>query len=372
MASNATSTIPMPSGALQADPKTIVGPLFVGNILNWLLLGSLAVQLYIYLNTKQRQQDPIWIQSLVYGVFVLDLVQTVTGTHACWFYAIESWGNTAVIINVIPWSAPTIPIFDGLIALLVQSFYAWRIWTLTRVQWIRLPVVLIVLVALMQCAAGWASSITVYVSSGSVSSLPVIQSSIDVWLAGSFANDMIIAACMIGLLYQARTQSPWAQSQSLYDRLIANTVQTGLLTAVVAGVDLFLWEHYKTQNFHLATAYILGKLYSNSFLSTLNGRVFRSHRSESRHETLSGSGASGNSGGMQIHVSQDRERRIDAEAGARSSFGRPKRVERKVNSGPMLDWKPAESVDRSSDEHVYALSNFSTADGAPAGKPIAV
>ena len=42
---------------------------------------------------------------------------------------------------------------------------------------------------------------------------------------------------------QAKAQTGWARSRSLYNRLIVVTVSTGLATAVVAGVSLALVAH---------------------------------------------------------------------------------------------------------------------------------
>ncbi|KZV68659.1 hypothetical protein PENSPDRAFT_510378 [Peniophora sp. CONT] len=324
---------------LEVNTKKTVGPVFVGHTLNWLLLGALAIQLYIYMNNRTKKADPIWIRCLVYAVFLLDLTQTVIATHATWFYAIDSWGNSEVLVTTIPWSAATVPIFGSIVALMVQSFYAWRIWTLARIPYFRYVVVPIILVSMMQCGAAIASCGIIYVYHGSTASLLVIPPSIDVWLAGSFVDDILIAACMITLLYQARAQTPWIQSQSLYDRLIVNTVQTGLITALVAGADLFLWEHYKQDNFHLAPAYILGKLYSNSFLSTLNGRVFRTGNFSSTNGTSTGTSVSAGTDRMQIYVAQDRERQVDGGPVTRVPLSGKKTTTRSSEDGSTADWQ---------------------------------
>ncbi|KZV68612.1 hypothetical protein PENSPDRAFT_508958 [Peniophora sp. CONT] len=260
MASN--SSAPSPGGgSLHEDPKTIIGPLYVGNTVNWFLLGTLAVQLYIYGNSRQRRKDPLWVQLLVCCVFLVDLFQCVVVTAEVWFFAISSWGDPKVLGAKIPWTGALTPVLDGIVSCMVQMFYAWRIWTLARRVWFRAAAAFISVVALMQCSASIAASTTVLIANGSTSSLERIIVSVDIWLAGSFANDLIIAFCMIWLLYQARSRTVWVQSQSLYDRLIINTLQTGLITALVAGVDLFLWAHFRKDNFHQTPAIILGKLY---------------------------------------------------------------------------------------------------------------
>ena len=44
-------------------------------------------------------------------------------------------------------------------------------------------------------------------------------------------------------LVRARSQTLWARTQSLYDRLIVITLSTGLLTAITAGIALALFVH---------------------------------------------------------------------------------------------------------------------------------
>ncbi|KZV70516.1 hypothetical protein PENSPDRAFT_752456 [Peniophora sp. CONT] len=349
------STIPL--SVLDQKTRTTIGSALVGNQLNWFLLGGLSVQMYIYMNNKHSHKDPIWLRALVCSVFVVDLAQTVVGTHYAWYYSVEIWGNPTALLTAIPWSGWMVPILDGFIALLVQSFYAWRIWTLSRSRSLYLaPVALIVLLSLMQFIASMVVTIKEFSNDGSRAALQVVTSSADVWLVGSFANDVIIAACMVTLLYQARTQTVWVQSQGLYDRLIANTVQTGLVTATIAGVDLLLWERYRTKDFYIAPALILGKLYSNSFLSTLNGRIFRRKQLNSRSDNLSGTGTNDSGNGLQIHVMQDREQRI--EGGNLSQ------------DGPVKSWKQKLSVavGKDQDEQTYQLSTLSPRDSDQAGK----
>ncbi|VDC04868.1 unnamed protein product [Peniophora sp. CBMAI 1063] len=353
MSSN-TST-PPPSGPTEAVPSTTFGPVFIGNIINWFLLGTLAVQLYIYANSAQSRKDPIWARLLICCVFLVDFAQSIIVTQEAWYRAVEIWGKTELLSSKIPWSGALISLLDGIVAWMVQSFYAWRIWTLTRGAWVRSLPILIELLSIMQFAASLAGTIGILNADGSTNSLEHIQSSIDTWLAGSFANDMIIAACMIALLYQARSRTVWVQSQSLYDRLIINTLQTGLITAVVAGVDLFLWEHYPAQYFHLTAAIILGKLYSNAFISTINGRVFREYKSNSQQSSSAGNSSGATDMGVQVHIAQQRERRIDAQ-----TLAPPDRRKFAVDRQSPTAWKARPSSD--DDSQVYELSALSKAN----------
>ncbi|KAF8877461.1 hypothetical protein CPB84DRAFT_1661517, partial [Gymnopilus junonius] len=53
--------------------------------------------------------------------------------------------------------------------------------------------------------------------------------------------------------------------------LASRTVQTGLITAVVATIDLFIYVFNPT-GLHLIFNFPLCKLYSNSLMSTFNSR----------------------------------------------------------------------------------------------------
>ena len=86
------------------------------------------------------------------------------------------------------------------------------------------------------------------------------------YLAGDFAADFLITACMFVLvrvsippnwcievkdttqLFRARAETIWTRTQTLYDRLIIVTVSTGLLTALTALISLALFLRWPNQN----------------------------------------------------------------------------------------------------------------------------
>ncbi|KAJ7698002.1 hypothetical protein B0H17DRAFT_906631, partial [Mycena rosella] len=90
--------------------------------LNWMFMGMLIMQYYTYYQTFST--DQMVLRVLVNVLLVLDIAQTITGTHFAWFFIITTWGNPADF-NFVPWSASSIPIFCGPITAIVQMFYAW-------------------------------------------------------------------------------------------------------------------------------------------------------------------------------------------------------------------------------------------------------
>ncbi|KAJ7152980.1 hypothetical protein C8R46DRAFT_479425 [Mycena filopes] len=262
------SQAPQARDVLVANIAAIVGPMFIGNILNWMLFGTLIMQLWTYYHNFPHDSRPL--RGLVYLVFFMDAVQTVLLTHHGWWFTITIWGVPDKFEELV-WSAPTIPFMAGLISGSVQCFYAWRIWVLTNNKWMHGVSVLIVLVALTQALNAMVAALI-------CSQTPVQETLIrlhpqfSTWLAGSLANDVVITTCMLWILTRAKNQSAWGPTESLLTKLIHRVIQSGATTVVVAAVDLALFVRFPAENYHYVPAYILGKVYSNSFFLTLNLR----------------------------------------------------------------------------------------------------
>jgi len=315
---NPTSQSPtVPSSVPQLDARRVIGPIFVGNAINWFLFGALVLQVYIYSTERRRIKDPYFIRLLVYGTFALDIVQTVVATADAWTFMIAEWGQPEAVAVNYPVLASLIPVLGGAVAFLVQVFYAWRIWSFAHNIVFRCLSCIISMLALLQFIGSFVGSV-LSATDHTIKGLERIRASIDIWLAGSFVTDILITGCMIWLLLHAQKRTVWSQTSSILNKLIVNTIQTGLITSLVAGVDLFLWVHYKNDNYELGAAFILGKLYSNSFISSLNSRFFRS---ENRQIGTSSAGGSG--GQVHVHISRDREQHIDDDNAVAETVSQP-------------------------------------------------
>ncbi|KAJ7433460.1 hypothetical protein B0H11DRAFT_761188 [Mycena galericulata] len=272
-----------PSPILVVNVAEVVGPVFIGNILNWMFMGTLIMQLYTYY--QNFPTDRTFIKILVYGLFLVDVAQTVILTHHGWFFIVDSW-DKASNFNIVPWSSTMIPILCGLVAAIVQIFYSWRIWLLSTNPFLRGMAILITLVALTQ---GLSAMITGFISLKNPTQQDLIRlhPGFSVWLAGSLAADIMITACMTWILVRAKTRTFWASSETMITMLINRVVQSGAVTALSAGVDLALFVGVSDTNFHFVPAYILGKLYTNSLFLTLNLRRPTNRISESESLPMS-------------------------------------------------------------------------------------
>ena len=77
-------------------------------------------------------------------------------------------------------------------------------------------------------------------------------------------DDIIIAVCMI--YHLRRSDTGFRRTRTLLSKFVRITVETGLVCAACAVLDLALYCAFQTNNYHLAPSVPLSKLYSNSLL----------------------------------------------------------------------------------------------------------
>ncbi|TFK32051.1 hypothetical protein BDQ12DRAFT_635431, partial [Crucibulum laeve] len=252
--------IPIPPNIAQ-----LTGPLLLGHFFNWGLFGCLCIQTYIYyLSFPNDRKLP---QVLVVVVFTIELLQTVLSTRDAFRNFGTGWGNFADL-NEIGWLWFSVPVLGTVITTIAQMFFAWRIWILSKKLYLPVPIALICLV---QCISGiwvgiWSHLIGVF---SNVQHHTYKLTSI--WLGGTALGDGIIAVSMI--YYLTRSRTGFQSTNLLITRIIRITVETGLICATFAILDLSFFLAFQDNNYHLAASVPLSKLYANSLLVVLNARV---------------------------------------------------------------------------------------------------
>ncbi|KAJ7202726.1 hypothetical protein C8J57DRAFT_1543050 [Mycena rebaudengoi] len=252
------------------------GPTLLGILFNWGLMGVLAVQIYLF---YEKSKDRTAIKALVYGLALLDILQTVMVTADAFHWFVYGFSNPLLLDQPFlnSWD---VPVLDSVISLIVQAFYCWRIYIL------RNGVVIQTLqVSLAQFAAGIATGIRNY----QVGSLTLSREYIGVetiWLAGSAVADVAIAGVLSWTLLSGRNNSLSAHS-SILSRLIRLIVETNALTAGVAVVAIGLfWGFPKTALVSVPIA-IIGKLYTDCLLALFNNRTRETAMSTNSHGLVS-------------------------------------------------------------------------------------
>jgi hypothetical protein len=153
----------------------------------------------------------------------------------------------------------------AIIGTIVQLFFAWRVYALTRNVWI-VGVILICTIAAVLCGIGTAVAIKFVPE---FANFRKFKSVVCVWLNSAAMADTVITGALVWHLRKHKLGLP--VTDDVIDRVIRLTVQTGMVTAIWAIVDLFVYLFDPT-GLHLIFNTPLSKLYTNCLMSTLNAR----------------------------------------------------------------------------------------------------
>ncbi|KAJ6630262.1 hypothetical protein B0H10DRAFT_978895 [Mycena sp. CBHHK59/15] len=246
-------------------------PMFLGTILNWGLFGALFVQVYIYFLAFPT--DRAINRILVVVVFVAEFVQTATDTRNTIRVFGAGWGHADVLDDV-GWAWFSVPVMGSIVACIGQTVFAWRIYILGRKLYIP---ALVTIIAAVQLVAGIWAGVQICL----VKKFSLVQSKdsipISVWLAATSLCDLMIVLGTTFHLIRSR-DSEYRRTNAIISRIIKVTVETGVLCALFAFVDLGLFLGYKDTNYHLSICIWLSKAYSNSIVLLLNSRARIEHR----------------------------------------------------------------------------------------------
>ncbi|KAF8872220.1 hypothetical protein CPB85DRAFT_1399531 [Mucidula mucida] len=249
----------------------ITGPYVLGYMWSYCLYGVLIVQVYMY--SQQFPNDRRALKILVWSLFFLETLFTVFMTIAACKTFGSGWGDVNAIL-VFDWSWSPLPALSSFMGGMAQSFYAWRIYRMTKSIWL---VGLIELVMLMQLTATFHFDIAYFSGSRLVLELYQFSDEITIWLAGSATCDLIITVSLVFLLHKRKPASHgiasgFLSTTDLVNKLIRFNMETGMITCLGAITELALFLSTHQYNFHLILFLMLGKLYSNTLMATLNYR----------------------------------------------------------------------------------------------------
>ncbi|KAJ6482578.1 hypothetical protein C8R45DRAFT_1001936 [Mycena sanguinolenta] len=255
----------MDNAAPLTDIPQLSGPMIVGYLLHWGLFGILNMQLYLYYRAFPNDRKPI--QYLVYTVYLLELVQTIFITHDAFTNFGTGFGNTTTLRGVhFDWL--TIPIMSGIVAWIGQTFYAYRVYLLSK-AW---PIpVLIEVVSLLSAVSGILNG-SFSREVGVVPPPHTRRNSVisALWLGGAALDDFIIAVSVT--YYLLKHDTGFRRTHLLIVKLIRLTIETGCLTAAVALINLAVFFAFPGRSYFFAAGALLPKLYANAIFAVLNSR----------------------------------------------------------------------------------------------------
>ncbi|KAE9388655.1 hypothetical protein BT96DRAFT_1025359 [Gymnopus androsaceus JB14] len=257
------------SAVEQARINLSVGGVVVGNYFSYLTMGIVLSATWTYFS--KFPADRWWFKTLVVLCVSMCICDTIATGFWSYDLAVANYANPAVLAFS-HWSVPAEGFFLATCGLVVQLFYAWRLWIMSmKNNWI-LPLVIGFLSILSYCVGCWMihSSIIHKLISDFILLLPVAY----IWFGSSVAADVVITGSMVYYLdfrFRMNPEFPsgvspnWAFHRNLR-KLMVRTVECNLLSLFVQAITIGLFNHSTIGLYYLITDMTLAKVYTFSLL----------------------------------------------------------------------------------------------------------
>ncbi|ESK89154.1 hypothetical protein Moror_5249 [Moniliophthora roreri MCA 2997] len=268
-----------PPAAVHLELGDTFGAILISVILSSCLYGVVCLQIWYYF---RDYKDQLPLRLVVLAVLVLSTLHEVVAMHAVYHYLILNFANPLALERNV-WSIVImVPATAGLNTI-VHLFYAARVYWLSnkRGWWISAIVCFLQVVQI-------ALSISVTIRGAQVTNFSVVANDKQLMtmcitsLSCSAAEDVI---CTLAISYYLHTSRSGIKStDTLINKLIVHTVNNGALTSVASICIVSVMVPKPKNLLYLAIFEVVGSLYSNSILSTLNSR--RSHTQARLPDTI--------------------------------------------------------------------------------------
>ncbi|KAJ7766110.1 hypothetical protein B0H16DRAFT_386514 [Mycena metata] len=241
------------------------GPLLLAFSTDWALFAVLTVQLYLYYQAFPN--DMVFTKVLVYTVYCINLTQVIFVTIDAFNTFGYGFGDLSMLTTTaLGWLWLVTPIFGGIVACIVQSFYAFRLY---RLSGSRIAPSIITFAALGMCGIGIFEGVSGREAlRHRLRTPPVVVTTI--FLVGNALIDITIAGCMT--YYLIKSDMGFRRTHTLVTKLIRLSIETGLITALVAILLLALSVGIPGKLYFVVPGSSISTVYANTLLAVLNSR----------------------------------------------------------------------------------------------------
>lgn len=241
------------------------GPPLIGISIACMLFGSMWNQCILYYTRFPK--DKTWLKCYVGILLMLDVVGTVFALWWIYDLLVDNFGNFSAL-GIVTFRLAVHPILVGVQAIICQAFFIWRVKVLTGKIWLTIPLLFLCLVSLA-CTIGLSTYISINTDlSKFYDVLPHTLGAI--WLSVTAFIDVFITATLS--FYLGHRKTGFRKTDHIINKIIAGTVQNGLVTSACAIVELGAFLGLPNSGLHIAFVFILPKVYGNTVMSSLNAR----------------------------------------------------------------------------------------------------
>jgi len=243
-----------------------IGALVFGWGISSLIFGMLCIQVWRYY--QRYPNDNLSYKVLVLTLWVLEALHQALVGHTTWYYVVENFGDMFIFLKPPVWSICLQTIVGSLVGTIVKICFAMRVWKFSRGNYLVTGLIIIMTIAQFATAIVY----TIHTFQLQVGQAGQIKSIGSIALSLGVATDVFTAASLSYFLHKMRTG--FKRSDTLINRLIIYSVNTGTLTSVFSAAVLAMYNLMPTNFIYISLYFILCKLFANSCVGTLNTRRF--------------------------------------------------------------------------------------------------
>ncbi|TFK52273.1 hypothetical protein OE88DRAFT_1380602 [Heliocybe sulcata] len=250
--------------ALQ-NMDTTFGAIFIALVVSAVFYGVTVTQTYLYY--RKYPNDALITKTTVLALWLLDTSHLILCTVAIYWYLVTNFGQDGPLDNC-TWSMNIQADFNGLIAIIVQFYFARRVYILSE-NWIITSVIMIL--ACVHFSLGIVFTVEAF-SIRHFDRYPKLTWVTSTGLGCAAAADILIAMSMCH--YLAKRRTGFKRTNSIIMTLMIFSINTGLLTSIIATACAITFAIMPTNFVWQSFFWVLGKCYVNSLLATLNSREY--------------------------------------------------------------------------------------------------
>jgi len=249
----------------------LIGPTMIGTAICLVLVGVILMQMHTY--WTMGYQDSWWIKAMTIWLVCLDLTHTIGSVWMVWQQTVTHYGEPA-FLEIGLWPLNSSPGFTVGASCAVQLFLGWRIRILTGNN---LIYGLIVVLSILSFLAGLGTTIGIWILSN-LKTFGALSPIANTWFSLQVADDVIITSVLVWTL--SRNKTGFRSTDGLIDAIIKGAVQTAAFATADTILLLAMFASFPTLPIYMIFALPGGRIYTMTFLGTLNARARLRERSQ--------------------------------------------------------------------------------------------
>ncbi|PFH52953.1 hypothetical protein AMATHDRAFT_55837 [Amanita thiersii Skay4041] len=252
---------------MEIDLGDTFGAMLIGALITMAVYGITTLQMYFYY--MHYPKDSLGLKFLVALIWILDTLHVILMCHAMHFYLITGFGNPKALVNG-TWSLYTSIAINILMAFISQFYFTVKIYHLSPPKVKIWLTGVIGLSVVAHFCFGIETVVFFFLKKEFARLKEVLFESVLPFGILAIASDIFIALALCILLHGSR--SDFVETNNLINKLIVIAINRCVLTSAVAVIEVIVFVILPQSFYTFAFDFIIGKLYANSLLATLNAR----------------------------------------------------------------------------------------------------